>query len=257
MPCAIHPFQQKDAGDRLQPLRKLREAEIDTRDELEHEDDRDDDGRRARAASGSPLSSRPAGRVATLMTVMSRSSEGRRPPRPRCRLTVDGRCLRGPDARPPGLARSCACSSRRHPVASARSERVTRLHRSHRSCQCRSACPGDHADTVAQTGGLVEVVGCQQEGRFILFQALDQLPELASCLGVEAGGRFVQDQQLGATDDPSATSTLRRWPPDNWRISVFCFSTSPIAAITTSTSREQGRRMSRRDGCRSRRHRGQ
>ncbi len=49
--------------------------------------------------------------------------------------------------------------------------------------------------------GLVQVVGGEQDRRAGVGQALDQAPELAAGLRVEAGGRLVQEQQLGAADD--------------------------------------------------------
>src|SRR5690606_9871231 len=60
---------------------------------------------------------------------------------------------------------------------------------------------GDDAAAVGELLGLVEVVGREQDARALVAQAADEGPELAACLGVEARGRLVEEQQLGASDD--------------------------------------------------------
>ena len=47
-----HPLEREQARDVLHPVGQLGELQVDARDELQHEHDRDDDGRRALAAAG-------------------------------------------------------------------------------------------------------------------------------------------------------------------------------------------------------------
>ena len=63
------------------------------------------------------------------------------------------------------------------------------------------ATAGDHRDAVGQHLGLVEVVGREHDRGALVLQAGDEAPELAACLGVETGGRLVQEEQLRAADD--------------------------------------------------------
>ena len=49
--------------------------------------------------------------------------------------------------------------------------------------------------------GLVEVVRGQQHRGAVVAERLDQIPRLAARRRVEAGGRFVEEQQLRASDD--------------------------------------------------------
>jgi hypothetical protein len=49
---AASHFQHEDAGDVLQPLRQVGEGEVGAGDELQDQDDRDDDGRRALVRPG-------------------------------------------------------------------------------------------------------------------------------------------------------------------------------------------------------------
>ena len=77
------------------------------------------------------------------------------------------------------------------------------------------------ADAVGELLGLLEVVRRQQDRRAVGVQVADQVPELSPGLGVEAGGRLVEEQQLGPPTMPRATSSRRRWPPDRWRTRVF------------------------------------
>jgi hypothetical protein len=44
-------------------------------------------------------------------------------------------------------------------------------------------------------------VGGEQDGGAVVFERPDELPELASGLGVEAGRRLVEEEQLGVADD--------------------------------------------------------
>src|SRR5690606_9483810 len=60
---------------------------------------------------------------------------------------------------------------------------------------------GDDAAAVGELLRLIEVVGGEQDARALVAEASDELPELAAGLGVEAGGRLVEEQQLGASDD--------------------------------------------------------
>ena len=61
---------------------------------------------------------------------------------------------------------------------------------------------GQDQDAVGQLLGLVEVVrGQQDRGVVHVGQSVHQVVELAPRLGVEAGGRLVEEQQLGPADD--------------------------------------------------------
>src|SRR5690606_20486944 len=59
----------------------------------------------------------------------------------------------------------------------------------------------DDAAPVGELLGLVEVVRGEQDARALVAEAADELPELAPRLGVEARGRLVEEEQLGAPDD--------------------------------------------------------
>ena len=69
-----------------------------------------------------------------------------------------------------------------------------------------------------ELGGLVEVVGGEQDGRPLGFQLTDEGPEVAPGLGVESRGRLVEEQQLGAADDAEGdvdpTTLAAREPGD-------------------------------------------
>src|SRR5262249_57445704 len=52
-----------------------------------------------------------------------------------------------------------------------------------------------------QGRGLRQVVGGEQDGGAAVRKAGDEVPELAPCLRVEAGGRLVEEEQLRVPDD--------------------------------------------------------
>src|SRR6266545_3266423 len=60
---------------------------------------------------------------------------------------------------------------------------------------------GDDRDPVGEVLGLVHVVGGEQDGLAEVPEAVDQLPGVAAGRRVEAGGRLVQEQQVGVADD--------------------------------------------------------
>ena len=62
---------------------------------------------------------------------------------------------------------------------------------------------GDVGDLVAALG-LVHVVGGDQHGHALGGELVDLAPELAPRLGVDAGGRLVEQQQLGLGQDAGA-----------------------------------------------------
>ena len=53
---------------------------------------------------------------------------------------------------------------------------------------------------IAEPLGLVHVVGGEQDGAPVRLEAFDQLPELPAGLRIEAGGRLIQEEQLGVAD---------------------------------------------------------
>ena len=59
----------------------------------------------------------------------------------------------------------------------------------------------DDRDAIAQPFGLVHVVRRQQNGAAGALELLDQIPELAPRLRVEAGRRLVEEQQVGVADE--------------------------------------------------------
>src|SRR5690606_9051989 len=59
----------------------------------------------------------------------------------------------------------------------------------------------DTPGAVAELGGLVEVVGGEQDGGALVAERADEFPELPARLGVEARGGLVEEQQLGAAND--------------------------------------------------------
>src|SRR6185312_11422678 len=61
--------------------------------------------------------------------------------------------------------------------------------------------PGDHPGAVAELGGLVEVVRGEQDRRSLALEQADEVPEVATGLGVESRGGLVEEQQLGPSDD--------------------------------------------------------
>ena len=103
----------------------------------------------------------------------------------------------------PGWARRCSSDRVRPPSR--------QLHAALPRCRGRRARPGCRrrarapaamtATRSARTSRLLEVVGGEQDRGAARLQLLDELPELAPRLGVEAGGGLVEEQQLGAADD--------------------------------------------------------
>jgi hypothetical protein len=60
----------------------------------------------------------------------------------------------------------------------------------------------DHDDAIGELLRLVHVVGGEEDRLAELAEPLDQLPRLAARRGVEAGGRLVEEDQLGVAADP-------------------------------------------------------
>ena len=58
----------------------------------------------------------------------------------------------------------------------------------------------DDGDAIAEAFGLVHVMRGQQDGPATLAQVADDVPELAAGLGVQAGRRLVEEQDLGVAD---------------------------------------------------------
>lgn len=63
------------------------------------------------------------------------------------------------------------------------------------------ASGGHHGDPVRERLCLVEVVRGQQDRGAPAGQALDEVPELAPCLGVETRGGLVEDEQFRTPGD--------------------------------------------------------
>ncbi len=58
------------------------------------------------------------------------------------------------------------------------------------------------ADAVGEVFRLFEVVRREQDRRPVSLESLDECPERPPRLGVEARGRFVEEEEFGAPDDP-------------------------------------------------------
>ena len=55
----------------------------------------------------------------------------------------------------------------------------------------------DDADPVGHLLGFLDVVGGEDDGRAVLAQAADHVPHVAAKLDVDAGGRLVEEQDVG------------------------------------------------------------
>ena len=55
----------------------------------------------------------------------------------------------------------------------------------------------DHADPVGHLLGLLDIMGGEDDGDAALAEAPDQLPHVAAQLDVDAGGRLVEEQDVG------------------------------------------------------------
>ena len=99
----------------------------------------------------------------------------------------------------------------------------------------------DDRHAVAQRLGLVEVVRGEQDRLAELLQRADRLPRGAPRRRVEAGGRLVEEDQLGVADErerevqPPQPGRPRACAPARRRLSC-----SPARASTSSTSRGAG-----------------
>jgi hypothetical protein len=62
----------------------------------------------------------------------------------------------------------------------------------------------DDREAVAQRVGLLEVVGGEEDRRPQLAELPDLLPHARPRLGIEAGRRLVEEQDLRPVDDPEA-----------------------------------------------------
>ena len=65
----------------------------------------------------------------------------------------------------------------------------------------QQASPVHDDQPVAEAGGLVHVVGRQQDGKPVRPELLQTLPDLVARLGVEAGRRLVEDQELRLVEE--------------------------------------------------------
>ena len=77
---------------------------------------------------------------------------------------------------------------------------------------------------VAEAGGLVHVVGCQKQGQPPLAELLQTLPDLVARLGVEARGRFVEDEQFRFVEEGSCHDQ----PPHQPAGEVGCTGAFPV-----------------------------
>ena len=83
---------------------------------------------------------------------------------------------------------------------------VTTLPPTVRFSSVRSASGGDaavveHEDVVGESVGLLQVLGGQHDGRAIGGEPVDDGPERGAGHRVEAGGRFVEEQDRGRPDE--------------------------------------------------------
>ena len=89
---------------------------------------------------------------------------------------------------------------------------------------------GDIGKLVAALG-LVHVMGGDQHGDALGGEAVDLVPEFAPRLGIDAGGRLVEQEQRGSgrMQAPSASRCFH--PPDNSPASWSCRPASPSRAM--------------------------
>ena len=73
----------------------------------------------------------------------------------------------------------------------------------------------DH-QPVAQLLRFVHVVGGQDERHALLLEAVEPVPEEMPCLGVEPGGRLVEQQQVGLVDEPPGDDQASLHAPREW-----------------------------------------
>ena len=108
------------------------------------------------------------------------------------------------------MPHSPAIAARRRPAASTSASAISKLitlGRVAAPAEVVGRAPGDdpaggdHRDPVGELLGLVHVVGGQQDGLAEVAEALDHLPGGAAGGGVEAGGRLVEEEQLGVADE--------------------------------------------------------
>ena len=90
---------------------------------------------------------------------------------------------------------------------------------------------------VGEVLGLVHVVGGEDDRRAELLQALDHVPGVAPGRRIEAGGRLVEEEQLGVADDPDAHVDRRCCPPDSARRARPRLSARPTSSSVSSTGR--------------------
>ena len=76
----------------------------------------------------------------------------------------------------------------------------------------------DHADAVGHFLGLLDIMGGQDDRRALVAQPVDQLPHVAAQRDVDAGGRLVEEQDVGFVASALAISTRRFMPPESSRI---------------------------------------
>jgi hypothetical protein len=76
----------------------------------------------------------------------------------------------------------------------------------------------DHHNAVGELVGLLQILGGQHDRHAAPLQIAHDLPELGSAPGIEAGGRFVEEEDLRfdrqAAGDVETTSHPTRVPPD-------------------------------------------
>ena len=77
---------------------------------------------------------------------------------------------------------------------------ASRSPRSSRRAAGDDLAAGDDRDPVGEALGLVHVMGGEEDRLAEVAEAGDQVPRLAPRLGVEAGGRLVEEEQLGVPD---------------------------------------------------------
>ena len=69
-------------------------------------------------------------------------------------------------------------------------------------------------DAVGKMVGLFEVLGSEEDGRAVGNQMLDRLPDVGPRPRIEAGSRFVKDENRGFAIRLAARSRRRRMPPE-------------------------------------------
>lgn len=90
-----------------------------------------------------------------------------------------------------------------------------------------------------------DVRGDEEGGAVFGGEAVEEVPQVAAEYGVEADGRFVQDEEVGGAEQGDGEETRLRWPPESCPARASACevrSTSARARVTAPVRRAVARR---------------